>query len=152
MKPGATNAPPASTTVSPSGASPGASSTITPSRTRTSASRAGAPVPSTTVPPRTKRFPDTGRGVPVMGETLTGFGEGHLRRPEATTEVAGQGPSERRRVDQQAVEVVGADLPHRHGRDCLDPRAVGAPTEHIGIAEDRAGADHPDRPTLGEDR
>ena len=53
MKPGVTTASPASSSVSPSTASDAPTSTITPSRTRTSARTPGAPVPSTTVPPRT---------------------------------------------------------------------------------------------------
>jgi hypothetical protein len=52
MKPGVTWQPLASNTRSPdSGARSGAMRRITPLRTRTSARRAGAPVPSITVPP-----------------------------------------------------------------------------------------------------
>ena len=54
MNPGVTTAPPASSSVSPSTANDGPTSTITPSRTRTSATTGAAPVPSTTVPPRTR--------------------------------------------------------------------------------------------------
>ena len=48
-------------------------SVIAPSRMRTSASRAGAPVPSTTVPPRTSRFP-------VMVSPLSGSNANWLGR------------------------------------------------------------------------
>ena len=49
MKPGATVAPPASSSRSPAGARSGPISLMTPAATRTSARRAGAPVPSTTL-------------------------------------------------------------------------------------------------------
>ena len=55
MNPGATVAPAASISGSPSGRRSGPTSAMLPPRTRTSAARPGDPVPSTTVPPRTSR-------------------------------------------------------------------------------------------------
>src|SRR5215204_5991742 len=52
MKPGVTTAPDASISHAPSTARPAPTSTIASPRTRTSARRAGAPVPSITSPPR----------------------------------------------------------------------------------------------------
>src|SRR5437763_12910003 len=52
--PGVTSAPSASTSLAPAPATE-PTSTTTPSRTATSAERAGAPVPSTTEPPRITR-------------------------------------------------------------------------------------------------
>src|SRR3954447_2263058 len=115
MNPGATNAPTASTIVSPSGASAVSISTTMPSRTRTSAARAGAPVPSTTVPPRSSRSP--------MRETLRrlrGGGERELGGAQTPAQIAREGAGERGRVDEEPVEVVGVDLPHRERRDRLD--------------------------------
>src|SRR5689334_4072204 len=123
MKPGATYAPSASTTVSPSGARPGATSATTPSRTRTSAARGGAPVPSTSAPPRTSRFP-------LMGSTLS-RGERELRGPEAAPEITREGAGERGRVDEEPVEVGGIDLPRGEWCARLDPAAVRVATEHV---------------------
>src|SRR3954451_24230280 len=52
MNPGVTTAPDASISLAPSTGRSGLTSTISLPRTRTSARRAGAPVPSTTSPPR----------------------------------------------------------------------------------------------------
>src|SRR5262245_30479325 len=56
MNPGVTTPPLASTSGSPSGRRSGPTSAMRPDRTRTSARRAVAPVPSTTSPPRMSRL------------------------------------------------------------------------------------------------
>ena len=64
MKPGATTCPAASVTRAPSAARSRPTAAIRPSRTSTSARRSGAPVPSTTVPPRMSRSALTCGGAP----------------------------------------------------------------------------------------
>ena len=86
---------------------------------------------------------------PVMGDDATGSsatrGQRELRGPQAPPEVAGEGAGERGRLDQEAVEVGGVDLPRGHRRARLDPAAVGVAAEHVDVADDGAGDDLADR-------
>src|SRR4029453_17554558 len=72
MKPGVTVRPLASITRSAAPTRPGATATTRSPSTATSAARAGAPLPSTTVPPRISR-----------DQATSGFLDGHRRHPVA---------------------------------------------------------------------
>src|SRR5262245_22598070 len=72
MKPGVTVRPAASITRSAAPARPGSTATTRSPSTATSAARAGAPLPSTTVPPRSSR-----------DQATSGFLDGHRRHPVA---------------------------------------------------------------------
>src|SRR5688500_12293829 len=65
---------------------------MTPARTRTSATRAGPPVPSTTVPPRTSTSPTVPSSVGFGYDTLR-----HVSKSTARGWRAAPGPEDRRR-------------------------------------------------------
>ena len=150
MNPGATNAPPASTTVSPSEREPRpdlGDDSVTDAHVGGRSGRA-RPVDDRAAPDQ-----QISRHA-LLGDAdgPRGSGERQLGRRAAVDQVAGKGTanvgastSSRSRSWASICQTVDR-------RERLDPGAVGAPTEHVGVAEDVAGVDLAHRPTLREHR